>query len=142
MFDMNDKEKIMKLINMRDEDHLIIPLYVQIYNKRYSLLELDQIKTRFTKSCFKVGFGTADALFMVNSFPTHRVNEFDIVNLFTEYDEDKDVNIRYMIFESSNVDNDDTELIEELNYYVDMLFDHTYKLVDTYIKKLITNNDN
>jgi hypothetical protein len=79
---------------------------------------------------------------MVNSFPTHRVNEFDIVNLFTEYDEDKDVNIRYMIFESSNVDNDDTELIEELNYYVDMLFDHTYKLVDTYIKKLITNNDN
>lgn len=142
MFDMNDKDKIMKLINMRDKDHRIIPLYVQIYNKRYSLLELDQIKTRFTRSCFKVGFGTADALFMTNSFPTNRVTEFDIVNLFTEYDEDKDVNIRYMIFESGNIDNDDTRLIEELNYYVDMLYDYTYKLVDTYIKNLIANNDN
>lgn len=137
MFDINDKDKIMKLINMRDEDQIIIPLYVQIYNKRYSLLELGEIKTRFTKGCFKVGFGTADALFMKNSFPTRRFNEFNIIDIFTEYDDEKDVTVRYMVFESSDIEDDGSKLIEQVNYYNNMLYEHTWNLVDAYIKKMI-----
>ena len=137
MFDINDKDKIMKLINMRDEDQIIIPLYVQIYNKRYSLLELGEIKTRFTKGCFKVGFGTADALFMKNSFPTRRFNEFNIIDIFTEYDDEKDVTVRYMVFESSDIEDDGSKLIEQVNYYNDMLYEYTWNLVDAYIKKMI-----
>lgn len=137
MFDINDKDKIMKLINMRDEDQIIIPLYVQIYNKRYSLLELGEIKTRFTKGCFKVGFGTADALFMKNSFPTRRFSEFNIIDIFTEYDDEKDVTVRYMVFESSDIEDDGSKLIEQVNYYTDMLYEHTWNLVDDYIKKMI-----
>jgi hypothetical protein len=137
MFDINDKDKIMKLINMRDEDQIIIPLYVQIYNKRYSLLELSEIKTRFTKGCFKVGFGTADALFMKNSFPTRRFSEFNIIDIFTEYDDEKDVTVRYMVFESSDIEDDGSKLIEQVNYYNDMLYEYTWNLVDAYIKKMI-----
>lgn len=137
MFDINDKDKIMKLINMRDEDQIIIPLYVQIYNKRYSLLELGEIKTRFTKGCFKVGFGTADALFMKNSFPTRRFSEFNIIDIFTEYDDEKDVTVRYMVFESSDIEDDGSKLIEQVNYYTDMLYEHTWNLVDDYIKRMI-----
>lgn len=146
MFDMNDKEKIMKLINMRDEDQIIIPLYVQIYGKRYSILELNDIKVRFTEGAFKIGYGTADALFMTNAFPIKRIHDFDIISVFTEYDDDTNRAIRYMVFESGNIDLPDVDendkLSEEICACFDMLYVHTKGIVDKYIKNIITNNDN
>ena len=68
MFDINDKETIIKIIKQRSDDEYVIPLYVKIYNKTYSILELDSIKD-FNQSSFKVGFGTASSMFMKNSFP-------------------------------------------------------------------------
>ncbi len=123
MFDFDNKEWIMKIVNMRDEDQIIIPLYVQIYGKKYSLLELDQIKVRFVEATFKVGYGTADALFMPNSFPVNRVRDFDIINVFTEYDNVKDRTIRYMTFESGDVDvKEDNKLDEQIHMYFEALF--------------------
>ena len=43
MFDINDKETIMKLIDKRKPEELIIPLYVRVGKDIYSLLEIKSI---------------------------------------------------------------------------------------------------
>lgn len=143
MFD--DKEWIKKLVNMRDEDQIVIPLYVQIYGKKYSLLELDTIKVRFSEGAFKIGYGTADSLFMPNSFPINRIRDFDVITVFTEYDNEKDRTIRYMVFESGNIDLPDAEekdkLSEELCSCFDMLYTHAKGVVDDYFKALIAEEE-
>ena len=142
MFDFDNKEWIMKIVNMRDEDQIIIPLYVQIYGKKYSLLELDQIKVRFVEATFKVAYGTADALFMPNSFPVNRVRDFDIINVFTEYDNVKDRTIRYMTFESGDVDvKEDNKLDEQIHMYFEALFNRVKEIVNNYFKSLIAQEE-
>ena len=142
MFDFDNKEWIMKIVNMRDEDQIIIPLYVQIYGKKYSLLELDQIKVRFVEGTFKVAYGTADALFMPNSFPVNRVRDFDIINVFTEYDNVKDRTIRYMTFESGDVDvKEDNKLDEQIHMYFEALFNRVKEIVNNYFKSLIAQDE-
>lgn len=138
MFDLTNEELIKKLINQRREDEVVFPLYVQIYNNRYSLLELDQIKIRFTPGVFKVGFGTADALFMKNSFPINRANEFDVVSIFMEYDDENSRNVRYTVFETSDIEHDASDsLATEIHGYVEMLCNHVTKQVDDHIKQLL-----
>ena len=133
-----NKEYIKNIVSMRDDGEIVIPLYIQIYGQKYSLLELDTIKKRFSRSVFKVGFATADAFFMNNSFPVNRINEFNLINSFTEYDESMNRNIRYTVFESGDVDvKDDDKLNEEIHMYFDILFNNVKEHVDAYFKSLI-----
>ena len=133
-----DKEYIKNIVGMRDDDEIVIPLYIQIYGKKYSLLELDTIKKRFSSSAFKVGYATADALFMDNSFPVNRIGEFDLINTFTEYDESMERQIRYTVFESGDVDvKEDDKLGEEIHMYFDCLFNNVRERVNTHFKSLI-----
>lgn len=133
-----DKEWIKNIVNMRDEDEIVIPLYVQIYGKKYSLLELDTIKKRFSPSAFKIGYGTADALFMKNSFPTNRVRDFDVITVFMEYDSVNERQIRYMVFETGDVDvvEEDT-LSKQIHTYFEVLFNNVQERVDAHFKALI-----
>lgn len=144
-FMFEDKDYIKNLVNQRDDDQIVIPLYVQIYGKKYSLLELKDVKVRFTEGAFKVGYCTADALFMPNSFPINRIRDFDIITVFTEYDDKKDRTIRYMVFESGNIDLPDVEekdkLSEEICSYFDMLYTHVKDVVDEYFKSLIAQEE-
>lgn len=133
-----DKEYIKNIVGMRDDDQIVIPLYIQIYGQKYSLLELDTIKKRFSRSAFKVGYATADALFMNNSFPVNRIGEFDLVNTFTEYDESMERQIRYTVFESGDVDvKEDDKLGEEIHMYFECLFNNVRERVDAHFKSLI-----
>lgn len=147
-FMFEDKDYIKNLVNQRDDDQIVIPLYIQIYGKKYSLLELKDVKVRFTEGAFKVGYGTADALFMPNSFPINRIRDFDVITVFTEYDDKKDRTIRYMVFESGNIDppadeyinfdkEEDDKLSEQIRTYFEMLYNHTKNVVDEYFKSLI-----
>ena len=43
MFNVEDKEMIMNIVNNRKENELVIPLYVRVGNIRYSLFEVDDI---------------------------------------------------------------------------------------------------
>lgn len=134
----NDREYIKKIVNMRDEDSIVIPLYVQIYGNKCSLLDLDTIKKRFSRSAFKVGYATADALFMNNSFPVNRIGEFDLVNTFTEYDESMERQIRYTVFEAGDVDvKENDKLSEEIHMYFECLFNNVRERVDAHFKSLI-----
>ena len=133
-----DKDYIKNIVGMRDDDAIVIPLYIQIYGQKYSLLELDTIKKRFSRSAFKVGYATADALFMNNSFPVNRIGEFDLVNTFTEYDESMERQIRYTVFESGDVDvKEDDKLGEEIHMYFECLFNNVKERVDAHFKSLI-----
>lgn len=147
-----DKDYIKNLVNQRDDDQIVIPLYVQIYGKKYSLLELKDVKVRFTEGAFKVGYCTADALFMPNSFPINRIRDFDVITVFTEYDDKKDRTIRYMVFESGNIDppadeyvnfdmEENDKLSEQIRTYFEMLYNHTKNVVDEYFKSLIAQEE-
>lgn len=139
---LEDRTWVKNLINSRDDDEIIIPLYVQIYGKKYPLLKLDEIKKRFSPSAFKVGYGTADAWFMKNSFPVHRINEFDLVDTFSEYDSENERNIRYTVFESGDVDtSEENKLNEEIHMYFDLLFNNVKERVDAYFKSLIESEN-
>jgi hypothetical protein len=141
-FMLEDRTWVKNLINARDDDEIIIPLYVQIYGKKYPLLKLDEIKKRFSPSAFKVGYGTADAWFMKNSFPVHRISEFDLVDTFSEYDSENERNIRYTVFESGDVDiSEENKLNEEIHMYFDLLFNNVKERVDAYFKSLIESEN-
>jgi hypothetical protein len=138
---INDRELIERFINMREDDELVIPMYVNLYGKYYAVNELDKIKVRFTPTSFKIGFGTADALFMNNSFPTHRISEFDFVDVFNVYDSNKERNIRYTIFESSDVEvKEDDKLTNEIHKWFEILFNHVKEIVDSHFKSLVDSD--
>lgn len=141
-FMLEDRTWVKNLINSRDDDEIIIPLYVQIYGKKYPLLKLDEIKKRFSPSAFKVGYGTADAWFMNNSFPVHRISEFDLVDTFSEYDSKNERNIRYTVFESGDIDTSEgNKLNGEIHMYFDLLFNNVKERVDAYFRSLIESEN-
>ena len=139
---INDKDKIKKIIDMREDDEIVIPLYVQINGKRYEILEMDKINVRFNPYTFNVGFGTSDSLFIKNSFPVNRINEFKLIEGFNVQDEDTLANIRYTIFESGYIDNvkDDDVLGNNINKYFECLYDKCKEYSDNYFKELISGN--
>lgn len=139
---INDKDKIKKIIDMREDDEIVIPLYVQINGKRYEILEMDKINVRFNPYTFNVGFGTSDSLFIKNSFPVNRISEFKLIEGFNVQDEDTLANIRYTIFESGYIDNvkDDDVLGNNINKYFECLYDKCKEYSDNYFKELISGN--
>lgn len=139
---INDKDKIKKIIDMREDDEIVIPLYVQINGKRYEILEMDKINVRFNPYTFNVGFGTSDSLFIKNSFPVNRIHEFQLIESFNVQDEDTLANIRYTIFESGYIDNvkDDDVLGNNINKYFECLYDKCKEYSDNYFKELISGN--
>ncbi|MBR5297013.1 MAG: hypothetical protein IKU29_03985 [Parabacteroides sp.] len=139
---INDKDKIRKIIDMREDDEIVIPLYVQINGKRYEILEMNKINVRFNPYTFNVGFGTSDSLFIKNSFPVNRINEFKLIEGFNIQDEDTLANIRYTIFESGYIDNvkDDDVLGNNINKYFECLYDKCKEYSDNYFKELISGN--
>ena len=135
---LEDRNWIKTVVDMRDADAIVIPLYIQIYGKKYSILDMNSIKKRFAPSAFKIGYGTADSMFMKNSFPVNRINEFDLVDTFYEYDSENDINVRYTVFESGDVDDiESNKLNQEIHMYFDLLFNNVKENVDAYFKSLI-----
>lgn len=139
---LEDRNWIRTVVDMRDADAIVIPLYIQIYGKKYSILDMNSIKKRFAPSAFKIGYGTADSMFMKNSFPVNRINEFDLIDTFYEYDSENDINVRYTVFESGDVDDTESnKLNEEIHMYFDLLFNNVKENVDAYFKSLIDSEN-
>lgn len=136
MFDINDKETIMKLIDKRKPEELIIPLYVRVGKDIYSLLEIKSIPD-CSPSIFKVGFGSSNSVFTRLKFPTNMLMYFSDVNFFNHYDEDKQATIQYIVFESSDVEDNDSLLNKNINMYYDMLLEYVMENVDKNKKERI-----
>ena len=136
MFNIEDKETIMKLINCRSNEDIIIPIYVSIGNKKYLLVDMDEIDN-CSPSIFKVGFGSSDSVFIRNKFPKSKLINFSNSKVFTQYDEDKQCAIEYYVFESSDLEYDRTDLTNEINKWYHLLLDHVMEHVDIIKKERI-----
>lgn len=143
MFDINNEELIMKLIEQKDDDDFVIPLYVKIYNNIYSITELDKIE-EYDPSSFKIGFGSlSGAMFVKNNFPNMYTFDFNIVKTFRKFDNVYNIDVRYIIFESSYVDDIDN-IHKQINRYVNMIEDYVVTRVNAIkkerIRKLLNDN--
>ena len=136
MFNVEDKEMIMSIINNRKSDELVIPLYVKVGNQRYSLLEIEDIPD-CSPSIFKVGFGSSNSVFNRLKFPNNQLMYFSESRLFNHYDEDKQIMIQYIMFESSEVEDDRSVLNDNINKYYNIILEYVMSCVSKNKKERI-----
>ena len=120
MFDLTERDYIKAVIDSREEDKYVIPLYVKIYNNTYSLLELDKIE-EYDERSFKVGFGSSTKLLMKNSFLDRYRYELEFIDKFEHYDYEENKGVSYIIFESGGVDYYTSNMHKQINSYIDAL---------------------
>lgn len=135
MFDIDDKDRIQYLIGKRKEGAVITPLYINQYGTRYELTELDQIHD-YCPGALKIGFGGCDSILEKKPFPMKSIYEVDVVSVFTNHDEVKNIDVKYIVFETTGIEGDG-ELYEQVGVYVDMLNEYIEKSVKEYKKKLL-----
>ena len=158
-FDNNEEleTSVASMIHCKREDAIVVPLYICIDNKRIDIRDYKQIQ-RAPSSGFKLGFGALNRIFTQNTFPLNLLSEFDIIHQFRQYHSEEDASMgvptKYIIFESSWVDDIDENRLnsnpskdimtqhhvyEQINYYIDLFYhilDEQYKV---YRKNIIDN---
>ena len=144
MFNMEDKEFVMKVIQSRDHSAFIMPLYVRVYNTTHSIMELDSM-VEYNPASFKVGFGTSYGMSDKHiNFPKNVVIDLDVVNMFRDVDPDTGDTVNYCIFEISNneIINGDILLNQEVKMYMDALKTKCDSIVKSYKASLIVDDSN
>jgi hypothetical protein len=136
MFNIEDKETIMKLIDCRSNDEVIIPIYISIGNKKYLIVDMDEIDT-CSPSIFKICFGTSDSVFVRKKFPKNRLFDFNDVKIFKIFDDDKQCLVEYITFDSSDIDDDNSDLSKEINNWYNSLLEYVMNRVEVNKKERI-----
>lgn len=136
MFNIEDKDTIMKLINCRDKGELVTPVYVRVGNNKYYLSEMDEIQN-CSPSIFKVGYGSSNSVFIRNKFPKSKLIDFIDPSIFLNFDEEEQCTTEYFIFESTDIDYDRTDLTNEINKWYHILLDHVMEHVEILKKERI-----
>lgn len=140
-FDLSDHDRIANLIDNRLPDAFVMPLYIRIYNTKYDIRDINNI-TDFNPVGFKIGFGAFNSLFSKTSFPSQFIFDFDDVNSFNIFKEDINTNVRYITFESTDVDRTDHPIFEQINYYFNLFKDYLTNKHESYRKSLIEETMN
>lgn len=141
---MSDEEFIKTLVESRDPNNFVIPLYVKVANKEYALLDMNDIQMKVSKSAFKVGFASKYSITEINdSFPTKLLYNFNIMNHFIVTDPETKFNTEYIILEESYFDemSDDSllnKIYEEMNRWIDLLYNRYEEIVNDYIKSVVS----
>lgn len=135
MFNINDKDMIVSIIEKRNKGDMLIPVYLKVGNTAYSLLEVDDIPD-CSPSIFKVGFGTSISVFTRNKFPKNELINFSSPTLFTRFDDDKQTAVEYILFESADMP-DGKPIYDEINKWYDILLDYVMKKVEINKKERI-----
>ena len=142
MYEMNltDKEFQKTLIDSRDDSMYLIPMYVIVCNKKYSILDIDSIKPRVSETLFKVGFGTSHSIISKpNNFPTGLFYNFNVTPLFTDTNDETDISTNYFVLEESAFDDYDVEteenpilskIYDEINTWIQRLYDMYRECLD------------
>ena len=137
---LTDKEFQKTLIDSRADNMYLIPMYVIVYGKKYSILDIDQIKARVSETQFKVGFGTSHSVISrPNNFPTALFYNFNVTPLFTDTNEETDIPTNYFVLEESAFDDYDVEseenpilskIYDEINTWIQRLYDMYRECLD------------
>lgn len=126
-------ETFRKLIDLRDDEHFVMPLYVVVFNKRYLLTELDEISD-LSKETFRVGFGSSMERGKTNSFNASLLYKIpSIVSMF-EHENDKYLKTNYIVFESDRWTHESDEhmkIFDDMNRYYDLLQKRVENIVNT-----------
>lgn len=147
MFDMGNEEIIMKLIDERDKNCYVIPLYVHINNQRYNLWELKEIDN-FSRNTIKVGFGSSRGLMISSPFPKDCVYEFEMTFTTRNYDYEKDVETFYYVFESGFLSEEELkdDIHKQIQTYVEQLAEYVNQIVQEKrkqrIQEMLNDSDN
>ena len=138
MFDMENEEALVRLINNREDNSYVIPLYVHINNQRYNLWELKDIDS-FSRSTIKIGFGSSRGLMVHSQFPSECVFEFEMEFTTRKYDYEKDVEIFYYVFESGFLSEEELkdDIHKQIQIYVEQLSECIDKIVQEKRKQRI-----
>lgn len=138
MFNLENSELIKRIIDLRDKDKLIYPVCIKIDQFYWGIPELT--KYEITGSSIKIVFGTSDNVFIRNKFPKNLLLMFDNVNMFSYFDEEKQVATDYFYFESNYVEavgSDFMKVGEEINYWCDILFPYVQNILDKNRREVI-----
>lgn len=148
MFDIDDNDRIMELINKRKDGAYVMPLYIKLYNNRIDIRDIDEIDN-FIPSAFKIGFGAKYGVMNKAQFPINYIMNFDIIKKFNHFDEKINNDVQCFVFESSEpYSNINHDIFEQMNYYYwiirDYLENRMKKINEVKRKKLLEemNNDN
>ena len=142
MFNINDNDKIRLLTNNRKEGAYVMPLYIKIYNSRYDSRDLDTTEN-YTPSALKIGYGAIYGMFCKQQFPIKGVDAFHIIKQFLHTDYEKNIDIRYIVFEESTMDEEMLKhpIIDQINYYYstinEYLMEKTKVLRDKRIRQFL-----
>lgn len=119
---LTDHEIIKTLIDNRG-DKVLVPLYVKIYNDKYSLLDIMNVDKKISLNQFKIGFGSSKgSIPKYNDFPVSDLIKFNCEETFKDVDEDTGVENNYFVIEEGYYESDDeNKVIEEINYWVKRL---------------------
>jgi hypothetical protein len=134
MFDIDNHEQIQLYVSKRKEGAIVIPMYVSQYGKRYELTELDQIHD-YCPGTLRIGFGSCDSVLEKNPFPMKSIYEVDVISVFTQHDDIKNVDVKYIVFETTGLSGDGP-LYEQIDVYVRMLNEYIEKSVKSYRQSL------
>ena len=115
------REDAFKLMKARNDNEILIPVYVIVGDEKYSLSDIKSI-TYCSRSIFKVGFVTGVYLFGKNNFPENRLFEFDNQKLYTEFDIDQNVEYKCYVLETGLLIKDDT-FAKDVNNWIDLIFE-------------------
>lgn len=151
MFDINNKEWIMNIV-LRKGNKIVIPLYVNIDNTQYNILELTEDRIHnVTRNGFKVGFGCIDSMLAKTTifFDRDLLQYFSNVNTFNYFDEYTNLTSFYYVFECDSdtakmlIDEfGNRQILDEIILYDERLFEYVSKLVSDYRSKCIEKFNN
>ena len=126
MFELNF-DNVKKYASLRKEDAYVMPMYISLYNEKYSLDELETIKN-YSPNSIKVGFVSVLSMKDNKSFCLNSIYEVNNVQTYSEYDNDNNTDIKYIVFDTGYIDGNN-EMYNQINYYV--------KIFDEYIKNIV-----
>lgn len=134
-----DKDMIKTLIDSRDSNYFLMPLYVNIFGKKYAILDIPNITQSVPISSFKVGFGTSYSVISnCKSFPTKEMYKYNCEDAFKYTDEETSVDTHYFIIEETRMNDESSDIIDkEINMWIDSLYSKSESYAKAYKQNLI-----
>lgn len=117
-----DKDIMKTLIDDRNPSHYLIPIYINLFGKKYAILDIGNITQSFPLSAFRVGFGTSHSVIGTKNFPTGEMYKYNCEESFKYTDEETSVDTYYFIIEESFMNESDNPIDKEINMWINALY--------------------
>jgi hypothetical protein len=121
---------IKQYASLRNEDAHVMPMYVSLYNERYSLTDLDSI-TNYSPNSIKVGFVSVISPIEKRPCTLASMYEVNVIESFVEHDDSTGIDTTYLLFETGMIDGNG-DIYNQINYYVNALDNKVKDIVNEY----------